>query len=291
VALDVSVVILPDLPWTEALSRWREAEARGFRTAWTYDHLTWRMLRDGPWLAALPLLTAVAASTTTLRVGTLVASPNFRHPVTLAKETMTLDEISAGRVDLGLGAGGTGYDATALGAAAPSLPERAERFEDFVDAMDVILRTPAGSYSGGWFTASEFRSLPGCVQGPRVPFTVAAAGPRALRVAARHGQTWVTFGPVSGGDTAETWYAAVAAQSARLTAECERLGRDPAQIRRMVLVSLEQGWAQSSVTAWHDFSGRLQELGFDRVALHWPRPGDPELPGMSEAVLDEVSTG
>ena len=92
---------------------WQRAEALGAHTAWTYDHLTWQELRDGPWLAALPLLAAVATSTETMRLGTLVTSPNFRHPVTLAKEAMTLDRLSEGRLTLGIGAGGRGWDATA----------------------------------------------------------------------------------------------------------------------------------------------------------------------------------
>jgi alkanesulfonate monooxygenase SsuD/methylene tetrahydromethanopterin reductase-like flavin-dependent oxidoreductase (luciferase family) len=204
-AIDVSVVILPEHPWSEARPRWQEAEARGFRTAWTYDHLTWRSLRDGPWLSPLPLLTAVATATSTLRIGTLVASPNYRHPVTLAKEAMTVDDISAGRLVLGLGAGGVGWDATALGGPAPSLKERATRFEDFVAALDDILRTPAGSYEGPVYSARDFRTLPGCVQQPRVPFVVAAAGPRALRVAARHGQRWVTFGRVPESGSPVEW--------------------------------------------------------------------------------------
>jgi hypothetical protein len=68
-AIDVSVVILPEHRWAQARPRWQEAEARGFRTAWTYDHLTWRSLRDGPWLSPLPLLTAVATATSALRIG------------------------------------------------------------------------------------------------------------------------------------------------------------------------------------------------------------------------------
>src|SRR4051795_4345501 len=126
----VGVVILPDLRWPAALMRWRDAEQRGFATAWTYDHLSWRSLRDGPWLGAIPLLSAVAASTTTLRVGTLVTSPNFRHPALLAKDVMTLDEISGGRIDLGIGAGGTGYDAEVLGGAPLTPAERTDRFEE-----------------------------------------------------------------------------------------------------------------------------------------------------------------
>src|SRR3954468_5368656 len=126
--LRTGVVILPDLRWEQSRDRWREAEQRGFHAAWTYDHLSWRSLRDGPWLGAIPLLSAVAASTTTLRVGTLVTSPNFRHPALLAKDVMTLDEISGGRFVLGIGAGGIGYDATVLGAPPPRLPDRAARF-------------------------------------------------------------------------------------------------------------------------------------------------------------------
>jgi len=288
-AIDVSVVILPEHRWAEARPRWQEAEARGFRTAWTYDHLTWRSLRDEPWLSPLPLLTAVATATSTMRIGTLVASPNYRHPATLAKEAMTLDDISNGRFVLGLGAGGVGWDATALGEPAPSQKERTARFEDFVDALDVILRTPAGSYKGPIFTAPDFRTLPGCVQQPRVPFVVAAAGPRALRIAARHGEGWVTFGPVSGTSTPEEWYAAVARQSADLTGACESVGRDPATVRRTVLVSLDQSWAQSSVAAWEDFAGRVTDIGFDEVAVHWPRPGNDGLPGLAPTVLDALT--
>jgi alkanesulfonate monooxygenase SsuD/methylene tetrahydromethanopterin reductase-like flavin-dependent oxidoreductase (luciferase family) len=237
------------------------------------------------------LLTAVATATSALRIGTLVASPNYRHPATLAKEAMTVDDISNGRFVLGLGAGGVGWDATALGEPAPTQKQRSDRFVDFVDALDVILRTPAGSYKGPIFSAPDFRTLPGCVQQPRVPFVVGAAGPRALRVAARHGAGWVTFGPIDESASPQEWYAAVAKQSADLSAVCHSVGRDPATVRRIVLVSLDQSWAQSSVDAWEDFAGRVTEIGFDEVAVHWPRPGDADLPGIAPAVLDVLSTG
>ncbi len=72
--------------------------------AWTYDHLTWRNLRDGPWFGAVPTLAAAALVTSRIRLGTLVASANFRHPVPFAKELMTLDDLSHGRFTLGVGA-------------------------------------------------------------------------------------------------------------------------------------------------------------------------------------------
>ena len=289
-AMRVGVVILPDLPWATALGRWQAAETRGFSSAWSYDHLSWRSLRDGPWFGALPLLAGVAASTTTIRIGTLVTSPNFRHPALLAKDAMTLDHISSGRFDLGVGAGGTGFDAHVLGEPPPSVAERAARFEGFTDALDVLLRQPMVSYTGPHYTVVESRTVPGCVQQPRVPFTVAAAGPRALAVAARHGDSWVTFGPMVGEDTPTTWYAAVTGQIRSLETACGQLGRDPGSIGRTAMVSLDLAWPQASIGAWDDFCGRLDILGFTEVLLHWPRPDDPLLPGPPPALFDEISS-
>ncbi len=283
------VVILPELRWVDAVRRWRDAEARGFHSGWTYDHLSWRSLRDGPWLGAVPLLAAVAASTSTLRIGTLVTTPNYRHPALLAKDSMTLDEISGGRFDLGVGAGGSGYDTLVLGGEPLHLRERAARFEEFVDALDVLLREPMSSYRGHHYTVVDSRTLPGCTQQPRVPFTIAAAGRRALAVAARYGQAWVTFGPVAPSDSADAWFAGVAAQAGALDEACGRAGRDPGALRRAVLVGLEVRWAQSSVGAWDDFCGRAGELGFTDVVVHWPRPDDTELPGPAPDVFEEIS--
>jgi alkanesulfonate monooxygenase SsuD/methylene tetrahydromethanopterin reductase-like flavin-dependent oxidoreductase (luciferase family) len=282
------VVILPDARWPVLLGRWREAEARGFATAWTYDHLSWRSLRDGPWLGTVPLLAAVAASTSTLRLGTLVASPNFRHPAALAKEAMTLDEISGGRLDLGVGAGGGGYDSAVLGQPSLTVPQRAARFEEFVDALDLLLREPASSYSGEYFTAVESRTFPGCTQRPRVPFTVAASGPRSLRVAARHGAAWVTVGAAGGRASAEEWFDAVTSQVEKLRRACELEGRDPGSLRRVALVDLDAAWAHGSISIWDDFCGRLEELGFTDVVLPWPRPEDAAWPGPAQPVFDEV---
>jgi alkanesulfonate monooxygenase SsuD/methylene tetrahydromethanopterin reductase-like flavin-dependent oxidoreductase (luciferase family) len=284
----MGVVILPDSRWPAALERWRAAERFGFDTAWTYDHLSWRSLRDGPWLGTVPLLAAVAASTSTLRFGTMVTSPNFRHPAPLAKDTMTLDEISGGRLELGVGAGGGGFDATVLGQPPLTTTQRAARFEEFVDALDVLLCEPASSYSGKFFTAVDSRTYPGCTQRPRVPFTVAASGPKSLRVAARHGQAWVTVGAPGSGASSQAWFDAVTTQVANLAAACEREGRDPDSLRRVALVNLEAQWAQGSVSVWDDFCGRVEELGFTDVVVHWPRPEDPTWPGPPMNVFDEI---
>src|SRR5512145_2001053 len=138
----IGVLILPEFPWSTARNLWHHAEELGFDHAWTYDHLAWRSLRDSPWFAAIPTLTAAATATERIRLGTLVASPNFRHPVPFAKELITLDDISGGRFTAGLGAGGDGFDAQALGQEPWPRRERTERFEEFVALLDRLLREP-----------------------------------------------------------------------------------------------------------------------------------------------------
>ncbi len=121
------VVILSDRPWLEARPLWCEVEELDFDSAWTYDHIAWGSMREGPWFGALPTLTAAAMATSRIRLGTLVASPTFRHPVPLALEAISIDDISAGRLTLGLGAGGRGADATVLGGEPRTARERADR--------------------------------------------------------------------------------------------------------------------------------------------------------------------
>ena len=103
-------------------------EAAGVARAWTYDHLAWRDCPTGSGSPPIPMLAAAAAMTSRIRLGPLVATPNFRHPVLLAKEIMTLDHLPVGRIDLGVGAGADGPDATVLGDNADRARSAAERF-------------------------------------------------------------------------------------------------------------------------------------------------------------------
>ena len=149
------MVILPQQRWADAAGRWRRVEDLGFAHAWTYDHLSWRTLRDEPWFATVPTLTAAALSTTTLRLGTWVATPNFRHPVPFAKELMTLDHLSGGRLNVGLGAGTDGYDATMLGQPALTPRRRHARFVEFVEVLAQVLAQPRTSRSGDWYVVDS----------------------------------------------------------------------------------------------------------------------------------------
>ena len=272
----LGVVILPELRRDELAATWRRAEALGFDHAWTYDHLAWRSLRDSTWFAAVPTLAAAALATERIRLGPLVASPNFRHPVAFARELIALDDLSGGRLVLGIGAGGTGWDATILGQAAWSPRERTERFAEFVTLTDRLLREPATSWAGRYYAADEARSVPGCVQRPRIPFAVAATGPRGMRLAAGFGETWVTTGDRSReGLAAAEGARVIASQIARLEEACAAAGRDPKTLARMVLSGVALSGGLESLEAFRETLGRYSEVGVSDFVVHWPRAREP----------------
>ncbi|MDG9701186.1 LLM class flavin-dependent oxidoreductase [Streptomyces sp. DH37] len=292
----LSTVILPVRRWHEGgRDQWTRAEELGFHTAYTYDHLSWRSFRDGPWFGALPTLTAAATATDRLRLGTLVTSPNFRHPVPLAKELVTLDDVSGGRVTLGIGAGGEGFDATALlrDGEKPWTPrERADRFGEFVPLLDRLLTEDSVTHEGAFYTANGARNIPGCVQRPRIPFAVAATGPRGMRLAARYGQAWVTTGDprLYGSGTPEESVEAIRGQIDRLDRACEDIGRDPGTVERILLTGFtpEANKPLESLEAFVDFAGRHFELGFAEIAVHAPIPDS--VFAADEAVFERIAT-
>jgi len=292
------IVILPQDPWSIARHKWQEAETLGFDHAWTYDHLSWRSLADQPWYATIPTLTAAAAVTSTIRLGTFVSSPNFRHPVPFAKEIATLDDIAGGRALLGIGSGGTGFDASVLGQPGYTPRQRHERFAEFVGLLDTLLRFetdtaaeeghPARrgiSASGNWFTANEARMVGVPAQLPRVPFLLAANGPKGLDLVSRYGQGWVTTG--ADGATGEQWWSAIATLSGRLDDAAVKAGRDPLTIDRYLSFDSGGQYSLESVGAFEDLAGRAAELGFTDVISHWPRAEG--IYAGSEDVLHEVA--
>jgi alkanesulfonate monooxygenase SsuD/methylene tetrahydromethanopterin reductase-like flavin-dependent oxidoreductase (luciferase family) len=268
----LGVVVLPELPWSQARGQWQQLDAWGYHSAWTYDHLAWRSLADGPWFATVPTLAAAALATTTIRLGTFVASPNFRHPVPFAKELMSLDDLSGGRFQLGVGAGGGGFDADVLGDPELTARQRVDRFAEFVELLDRLLSSPLTSYDGEWFTARDARMHPGCVQQPRLPFVVAANGPRAMRVVARHGQAWVTTGVTPPEEGEQRWWAALPGAVGRLDDALTTEGRDPASVQRYLSVDASGAFGPSSVEHLRDVLGQATALRFDEVVVHWPRP-------------------
>lgn len=289
-AMRVGVLILPEHPWPVAAEKWKRAEELGFAHAWTYDHIAWGELRDSAWFAAVPTIAAAAAVTSTIRLGTLVASPNFRHPVPFARELLTLDDISGGRLTAGIGAGGQGWDASVLGHAPWDMGERQERFAEFVDLLDQLLTHRAVTFTGQYWMAYEARMHPGCVQQPRVPFAVAATGPRSMRVAATHGSMWVTNGDRSHEGPplpAEPGASVVAGQLRRFEQVCEDTGRDPAAVDKLVLTGPRLDGGLRSDEEFRAVLDAYASVGITDLVVHWPRPEPPY--AADEAVLDVLT--
>ena len=197
----LSTVILPHARWTQVRHTWRRAEELGFDAAYTYDHLSWRSFRDLPWFDALTTLSAAAVETSKIRIGTLVTTPNFRHPVPLAKQLLSIDDLSEGRLTIGVGAGGHGLRrqrarSRALVAGRARGPVRRVH-----RAAQSVATRACDHRTGRHYSASEVRMIPPALQHPRPPIYVAATGPRGIALAATVGQGWVTFGAPAGSPT------------------------------------------------------------------------------------------
>ena len=264
-SVNLHVILWPIHDWPEMADTWRRAEQLGFAGAWLYDHLAWR--GHTPWDDAYASLAAAAAVTSTIRLGTLVTSPNFRTPVPTASAVRTIDRISGGRLTLGIGAGGHTHTSDGDVLDCEWTPrERADRFEEWTTQLDALLTRAPVSFAGEHWSAREVSIAPGLVQ-QRPPFWIAANGPRGMRLAARLGQGWIA-NPQTPDPVPE-----VAAQVERLAGLCADAGRDPGGLRRLLLTGFtDEPWLESE-SSYDDLAGRYAEAGITDVAVHWPRPG------------------
>jgi alkanesulfonate monooxygenase SsuD/methylene tetrahydromethanopterin reductase-like flavin-dependent oxidoreductase (luciferase family) len=269
------LTILPEHTWSVAEPLWREAEAMGFDHAWTFDHVTWGGLPDSPWFAAVPTLAAAAAVTDRIGLGTFVTSPNNHHPVQLMREVLALDDISHGRFLLGIGSGGD-LDARIMGEDLP-LKVRVDRFQEFTELLDRLLRDDHVTVDGRFYAARDVRTLPGPVRGAdegnRVPLGVAANGPRAIRLAVERGDGWMTYG--GDADSDEAWWALIAGLASRVDDALATAGRAPESLTRYLNLDSAPTFSLTSAGAFEDAVGRAAGLGFTDVITHWPRDDDP----------------
>ena len=210
----------------QVLDRALECERLGFDALWLYDHLYSPGQPDKPSLEAWTLATALLARTSRLRVGQLVLCNNFRHPALLAKMAATLDVISGGRLELGLGSGSVEEEHYQAGIAWGSARVRSERLGE---ALEIITRMFTGSvttWQGQHYRVRDLPSSPPPVQQPGPPIHIGGAGPKfTLPLVARYADVWNV--PTYALDR-------ITELSSALDAECERIGRDPASIRRSV---------------------------------------------------------
>ncbi len=252
-----------EVRWPELRDMARAAEQSGFDSLWVGDHLLFRdpdLLPRGPW-EAWSVLAALAGITERVELGPLVASVSFHNPAILAKKAATIDEISGGRLILGLGAGWNEPEYRAFGV---PFDHRVERFEEAFTIIRGLLRDGEVDFAGRYHQVRECVLLPPPARKGGPPIMVGTTGPRMLRLAARHADAWNAW---------FTWFGnrpeGIAAIRKKVDAACAEAGRDPAALLRTVAVL-------------------VQVQGGEVARRGGPQETAPPLRGSSEELADQL---
>src|SRR3982074_725455 len=248
------------LLWPELAERVQFAESAGFDGAWVFDHFTPLYGdRNGPCLEAWTLLAGLAAVTSRILLGVLVTGITYRHPSILATEAITVDHISNGRLELGMGAAWHQPEHEALGIPSPPLKERAERLEEGVQVMRLLMSKERASFAGHHYQLARASCHPRPVQRPHPPIWIGAGGEQLmLPIVARQADAWHAFGSED----------SMARKSRLLDQLAENAGRDPTSILRSASLSLSRPWDQVRRRA-----AQLRAAGFDYLIPEWPSEG------------------
>jgi alkanesulfonate monooxygenase SsuD/methylene tetrahydromethanopterin reductase-like flavin-dependent oxidoreductase (luciferase family) len=253
------------------LQRWRDdaeqAERLGFDVLWCADHLFYFLVPDAPFLDGWALLPAWAAVTTTIRLGVLITNLSWRSPVQVARSAVAVDQLSVGRLELGVGTGAFGDQAMA-GMLEMAPRERIGRLREGVGVIDRLLRGDATPFKGTYTTYTEAHTEPGCAQSPRVPLTIGAVQRRAIEVAVELADTWSTYtNPLLSRDEARK---DIVSRVHIFEELCAMKGRDPDDLRRSLLVLNPLDAWESTTTVEHILE-TYDGLGFSEFVFHRPR--------------------
>lgn len=261
------------ITWAQMRELWLAADdIEVFNAAWNWDHfypLTGDF--DGPNLEAWTTLAALADATKRIRVGVQVTGMIYRHPAVLANMAATVDIISNGRLELGIGAGWNEMETTAYGIELPPLKKRFDQFDEGTQILIGLLRDEHTDFAGEHFTITNARNEPKPVQRPHPPIVIGGSGPkRTLLAVATWAQQWNAITP-----DPETWLAS----KAILLEHCAAVGRDPGEIECSVNVQVpadgDLGPALEKIAAYG-------EAGVDIVVLGLPN-------GASPSILDDLA--
>ncbi len=281
---------LPDVEWSTLLQRFRHAEALGFDVVGTGDQFADSMDPTRPWFDLWTLLAAAAQATERVGIASCIAQIPMRDPATLARQVLTIDHISNGRVEVGLGLGRpVAPSYRMMGIPNWDDAERVDRFREYVEIVTHMLGNEQTTYEGRHYRI-EGATVHASIQTPRPPVTIAAMGPRMMRYAATYADTWNTMSFAS---DFEDQIAESAERMRRMDAICEEAGRDPATLRRSYLMfdanarkSLGRFSYYESPEAFADTAGQLLGLGFTELGLYYPTL-ESQLP-VFETIATEV---
>ncbi len=211
---------------------WKEAETLGFDTLWVNDHLLPSVgPEDAPNLESWSVLAAMATATSRVKIGAMVTSNTFRHPVVLAKMATTIDHLSNGRLILGIGTGYLESEHKAYGITLPPLKERIDRFEEALQLITTLWAAESRvSFTGQYYTLVNAPFAPQPLQRPHPPIMIGGTGEkRILPLVARYAQMWniPSMAPEE-----------IAAKSKELEKACRKIGRNCGEIEHSYLTPL-----------------------------------------------------
>jgi F420-dependent oxidoreductase-like protein len=258
---------------------WRAADEGPFHSAWLNDHL-YSLGPDpaAPCLEAWTLLAALAAQTRRLRLGIMLSSNTFRHPAVLAKMAVTVDIVSQGRLDVGLGAGWFEMEHRALGIALPPVGERMRRLGEAIRVLKALWTQPRATFRGDYYRLEGAICEPKPIQRPHPPIAVGGSGEKVtLRLAAEHAAIWNVPLPSDGLD-------GLRRKIDLLDERCRAIGRDPSEVARSIQLPADPDDPRL-VPALRDYLA----IGINYVILMLPWPYREEtLHRLSEEVVPRV---
>lgn len=265
------VITIQNTDWPTILQRWQYIEQLGFDSVWVADHFVNHRQPHSPWHEAWTLLPALATMTSTIRFGTLVSPFALRNPAMLARQALTVDHISNGRLELGLGTG-TSHDVSfrMLDIEDYTPAERVSRFRETVEIIDGMLRNEVTTYEGKHYRVHGLVTRPAPVQQPRIPLTIAALGSAMLKITAQYADRWNTY--VAGVGSPKEAVEVTRQRNETLSEYCAHIGRNPDEITRSYLVygSVAGASPFDSVGAFEDMVASYREAGMNEIICYYP---------------------
>ena len=252
-----------NMTWEMTVERWQLFERLGLESAWVSDHLVQPDRPLGHYFEAWSLLAGLAARTEKIRIGVLVTSNTFRYPQVVAKMAVTVDHISNGRLEIGLGAGWHEPEHSMFGIPFPETKELVARFREAVQVVDLLTRNETSSFAGTYYQLRNAQSRPTSVQKPRPPLVIGAFGPRMLKIVAIFADTWNAFGTPT----------EMRERNQMLDDYCREIGRDPETLDRSLyyLVSSAGADPWASKQAFYDVVNPYVEAGMNQFIFDQPQ--------------------
>ncbi len=265
--------------WDDLLAVWQEADRMDvFHSAWNFDHFYPINVPDttGPCMEAWVTLSALAQATSRIRIGCMVSGVVYRHPAVLANMVASLDIVSNGRLELGIGAGWNEEECNAYGIELGTLTERFDRFDEACEIIHSMLTNEVTNFSGKNFKLTEARNNPPPVQKPHPPICIGGNGEkRTFPNVARWAQHW---------NYAAFDFDGWVTKKAALDAVCRDMGRDPNEI----MTSIHQSADKDGLGELEENCARFKEAGLDLILFYLPPPHSPaileDLAGIAQRV-------